>query len=407
MMESRNLVLSRRSYRPVVLALFVTTLGLTGCNNYEPKQAIEGVYRPPPGCARLQGHRDGWFSFTTVYPTVCNPIRVSELGTFTYGAGWESPGKQVEMGRLEFSDGGVYVKTEALRLLGSFEYRTRQATLGDWMRHNPFTTIMLVLVGLVVAVTVVVRVEAMASRRNQERERLEAEATARLERLKAEEVARLEGRLQSITKQIADLSTILKISFPEDYSSSIRAYVESHKADLLINTTGFDRFISSEVAKANDDLSKLKRAAKAFDEVMQLYSRTTSEVNRTGNKAFFHLLHQLLEGLEGLKDFLPKREWNKFHEGVDFIMDELKPLYENATGYQDAYEEECEEEVSSDPYSILGVSEQMDDDQIRKIYLELCNIYHPDKGKVPDDTKFKEINNAYEQIKKMRQKRRK
>lgn len=402
-MESRNLVLSRRSCRPIAVALFVATIGLAGCNNYEPTQTIEGVYRPPPECARLQGHRDDGLSLTTVYPTVCNPIRVSELGIFTYGSNWSSPGKKVEMGRLEFSDAGVYVKTEALRLAGSFEYRTRQATLGDWTRHNPFKTALLALVALVVAVTITVGVVARGSRRRRERERLQAGAAARLERLKAEEVARLEGHLQPITKQIADLSMILKISFPEDYSSSIRAYVESHKADLLTNTIGSGRFISSEVAKANDDLSKLKRAAKAFDEVMQLYTRTASEVNRVGNKAFFHLLHRLLEGLEGLKAYLPKREWKKFHEGVDFIMGELKPLYENTSGYQDAYEEEAQEAVSSDPFSILGVPQQMEFDQIRTIYRELCKIYHPDKGKVPNYTKFIEINNAYEQIRKMRQ----
>jgi hypothetical protein len=188
--------MSHQPSRYVALALFIATLGLAGCNNYEPKQTIEGVYRPPSGCARLQGHRDDWFSFTTVYPTVCNPIRVSELGIFTYGGNWSSPGKKVEMGRLEFPDGGVYVKTEALRLGGSFEYRTRKATLGDWTRHNPFKTIMIVLVGIVVAVTVVVQVVPSYSRRKRERERLEAEEAARPERLKAEEAARL-GRLEA------------------------------------------------------------------------------------------------------------------------------------------------------------------------------------------------------------------
>ncbi len=177
-MESRNLVLSRRSCRPVALALLVATLGLAGCNNYEPTQTIEGVYRPPPGCARLQGHRDDWFSFTTVYPTVCNPIRVNELGIFTYGGNWSSPGKKVEMGRLEFSDAGVYVKTEALRLGGSFEYRTRQATLGDWTRQNPFTTRLIAMVALLITGTVVWGAVEVRARRERERERLAAEATA-------------------------------------------------------------------------------------------------------------------------------------------------------------------------------------------------------------------------------------
>ena len=210
------------------------------------------------------------------------------------------------------------------------------------------------------------------------------------------------NELQSTIKQIEDLSTKLKLSFPDDYNSSIRNYVESHKAELLIDTTSLDRLINSETVRANEDLSNLKKAAKAFDEAMQLYSRTASEVNRTGNKAFFHLLHQLLEGLEGLKSFLPRREWKKFHDGIDFAMSELHHLYENAGSYEHTSEPELGEPILSDPFRILGVTQQMGNTQIRKIYLDLCNIYHPDKGKVPDDTKFKEIQNAYEQIKKMR-----
>lgn len=186
-MESRNLVLSRRSCRPVALALFVATLGLAGCNNYEPTQTIEGVYRPPPGCARLQGHQDDWFSFTTVDATVCNPMRVSELGMFTYGWESRSRGKTVQMGRLEFSDAGVYVKTEALRLGGSFEYRTRQATLGDWTRQNPFSTLLLVMIALLITGAVVWGVVEVKSQRERERERIAAEEQCERERLAAEE----------------------------------------------------------------------------------------------------------------------------------------------------------------------------------------------------------------------------
>jgi hypothetical protein len=113
-----------------------------------------------------------------VYPTVCNPIRVNELGIFTYGGNWSSPGKKVEMGRLEFSDAGVYVKTEALRLGGSFEYRTRQATLGDWTRQNPFTTRLIAMVALLITGTVVWGAVEVRARRERERERLAAEATA-------------------------------------------------------------------------------------------------------------------------------------------------------------------------------------------------------------------------------------
>src|SRR5260370_10233248 len=199
-MESRNIVLTRRQRGPLVLALFAATLGLAGCNHYEPKQTIEGVYRPRPDCANLQGHRDDWLSFSTVYPTVCNPIRVSELGNFTYGGNWSSAFQTVEMGRLEFSDSGVYVRTDSLRLTGTFEYRARQATLDDWTRQNPFTTVLLVLVGLTVGVTIPLGLNAIASKRRRERERLEAELAREAAARAAEDAARVAAHAPALTQ---------------------------------------------------------------------------------------------------------------------------------------------------------------------------------------------------------------
>ena len=64
-----------------------------------------------------------------------------------------------------------------------------------------------------------------------------------------------------------------------------------------------------------------------------------------------------------------------------------------------------------DPYSILGVSRQAGQSEIRAAYLKLANQYHPDKvahlGKEFQEMaeqRFKEIQQAYEHLKKGRQK---
>ena len=48
-----------------------------------------------------------------------------------------------------------------------------------------------------------------------------------------------------------------------------------------------------------------------------------------------------------------------------------------------------------DYYSILGVSNTASDDEIKKAFRKLALQYHPDKNN-GDDTKFKEINDAYQ-----------
>ena len=54
-----------------------------------------------------------------------------------------------------------------------------------------------------------------------------------------------------------------------------------------------------------------------------------------------------------------------------------------------------------DPYSVLGVPRDADDEEIKKAYRELAKKYHPDKnpGNAAAAEKMNEINAAYDQIK--------
>jgi DnaJ like chaperone protein len=80
------------------------------------------------------------------------------------------------------------------------------------------------------------------------------------------------------------------------------------------------------------------------------------------------------------------------HESGNYRRD--KPEAENSTG-------------KKDPYTILGVEKNASADEIKKAYRKLVNTYHPDKVSHMGEEfqklaekKFKEIQEAYQEVKK-------
>lgn len=50
------------------------------------------------------------------------------------------------------------------------------------------------------------------------------------------------------------------------------------------------------------------------------------------------------------------------------------------------------------PYTVLGINPYMTEDEAKSVYRGLCKKYHPDV--TGDDTRFREIQSAWEELKK-------
>ena len=61
--------------------------------------------------------------------------------------------------------------------------------------------------------------------------------------------------------------------------------------------------------------------------------------------------------------------------------------------------------MKKDPYTILNVFSDASDDQIKQAYRQLAKNYHPDMNKDNPQAaqKMSEINNAYDEIKQLRE----
>ncbi len=195
-----------------------------------------------------------------------------------------------------------------------------------------------------------------------------------------------------------------------------------HSARLMVGerNTGYLHYILNDEDARNDlkeiilkkieekkkEITHLKKIADVVQETQQLFNVAKARVEKKGKKAlaFQQKLDEIIKNTnenKELAEYIKQSDWTNVHQVMNLVLENVDNLYQTASGYT-SNQAEGSQPPSHDPYIVLGVSKTMTSEQIKKIYLELCHIYHPDKGKVKDDDKFKEIQNAYEQIRKQR-----
>jgi DnaJ-domain-containing protein 1 len=208
----------------------------------------------------------------------------------------------------------------------------------------------------------------------------------------------------------------LKISFPADFKTEIQEFVNTHKNELLSDTTELNNLIAENIKRAEEDRMYLEKANNRYRAAMKLYTVVAIEVNWTGSIPLIKEMEYDYEGLtsENLKSLLTNRKWDDFNDIVNEIMKDLQRLRELAIKYQEegykegtnGYRKETDEDRA---YRIMEISPTASDEEIKKAYRELALNYHPDNAEQTTvgikrlaEERFKEINWAYNFLKRIR-----
>jgi DnaJ-domain-containing protein 1 len=236
---------------------------------------------------------------------------------------------------------------------------------------------------------------------------LVSQINTKLERI--QELCSLETSIKSIACQ-------LKISFPADFKTEIQEFVNTHKNELLSDTTELNNLIAENIKRAEEDRMYLEKANNRYRAAMKLYTVVAIEVNWTGSIPLIKEMEYDYEGLtsENLKSLLTNRKWDDFNDIVNEIMKDLQRLRELAIKYQEegykegtnGYRKETDEDRA---YRIMEISPTASDEEIKKAYRELALNYHPDNAEQTTvgikrlaEERFKEINWAYNFLKRIR-----
>ncbi|MFN3532727.1 MAG: DnaJ domain-containing protein [Candidatus Brocadia sp.] len=258
----------------------------------------------------------------------------------------------------------------------------KKGAFDDLTRFSPHANLVMgyIISGIVVIVTIV-KAKPVETLKDAIWERggyLVSRINTRLERI--QELCSLETSIKSIAYQ-------LKVSFPVDFKTEIQEFVNTHKSELLSDTTELNNLIIENIKRAEEDRVHLEKANNHYRAAMKLYTVVAIEVNWTGSIPLIKEMEYDYEGLtsENLKSLLSNRKWDDFHDIVSEIMRDLQRLRELAIKYQEeGYKEgtnghriETDEERA---YRIMEISPTASDEEIKKAYRELALNYHPDNA---------------------------
>lgn len=190
----------------------------------------------------------------------------------------------------------------------------------------------------------------------------------------------------------------LQIDFPPANTDAIQNYINTHKIKVLTNPSCLQTVIADEIEKIKQERDYLRKAINCLNEIMKLYKEVNRVVLEADSQSLITAIDETYESIYQAKvTAIPQREWALFEKAIEVYRQELKQLEEKARRYLEGDTTDYADSTNN-PYTVLGVTPDMSKEEIKKVYRKLAQIYHPDKGIVSEDERFKKVSEAYKRI---------
>jgi len=193
------------------------------------------------------------------------------------------------------------------------------------------------------------------------------------------------------------------------FPTRIASIVEQLKSDILRNPHQLNELVEKTCDQCRADLAHLHESKALKMQAMRALDEAKREVLRTGSSILLSRLepaHEAIESTE-LLGLIPDRRWADFHEIVTAMTADIIAVMEDAQRFNasDAGKPPSDDRTPTtldQAYRTLGIPPTASDDQVKRVWRTLAAAWHPDAGAVTDDTRFKVLSHAYEQIRQAR-----
>jgi DnaJ-domain-containing protein 1 len=187
-----------------------------------------------------------------------------------------------------------------------------------------------------------------------------------------------------------------------DPSIELAKFVASNSEAVLADSQTVQDYARGMRRAIEKDLQLFDKAASVHRRNSELLKKVSAAMLAARRPSLLDMLDELIQRHEQSPDALRQGAWDKYFEEADQIKVDLEDLMHHTQHGSGNGNEEAsrnrDHAAATDPHTVLGVSRGASPEQIKAVYQRLANIWHPDKGLVHDDARFKEIDAAYRKI---------